>query len=243
MRSKQDNRDEKLEGNDITILKEPKAKKWLSNFLYHHKWTLIIVTFFVVVLVILFVQLFTKVDYDITITVAGHHSFPSAEKNLITNDLQTIMKDDINGDGEKNITIVHYPVYSESEMKKANSDKEKGILVNGQENTANFQQFFQYSGSGESSIFFVSEYLYKTMKDEERLLPLSEIFGDELPSGAMNDGYGVKLSESALYERYSSFEYLPKDTIVCIAKPLVWGNSSKEELYTKTKSYFKDILS
>ena len=89
---------------------------------------------------------------------------------------------------------------------------------------------------------YLSEYLYNVLKQEGRLLSLSEVFGDKLPMGAMKDGIGIKLTESSLYERFSSFEALPEDTVICIAKPLVWGNSSREKEYTKTKEYFIEML-
>lgn len=238
---------DKLEGQELTLVGESKIAKWISNFWYHHKWTFIIVTFFVAVLVIVGVQMLTKEEYDATVTIAGPFSMSSDTSGRIALDLETVMSKDISGDGEKNVSVIHYPVYSEKEMKAANqSEKDnKGayiIKVNGQENTSQYNSFFNFTSSGDCSIYFLSEYLYNILKKEDRLLSLSEICGDNLPAGTLSDGYGVKLTDSSLYERFSSFEALPDDTVICIAKPLVWGKSSKEKIYNQSKEYFKEIL-
>lgn len=238
-----DNNDgSKLEGREVHIENESRVAKAISNFWYHHRWTVIIVTFFVAVFIIILAQMLLRVDYDCKITFAGNYKLSSASQSMIANDLQGLMKEDLNGDGEKHVSIIHYSVYSESQMKAANKDKDNGVIVNSQDNTTAFNQFFQFTGSGESSIFFLSEYLYDILKKENRLLPLNEIFGEDMPMGAMSDGFGVKLCDSALYARYSSFEIFPRDTVICIAKPLVWGNSSKEDTYNSIKAYFKEIL-
>ena len=238
---------DKLEGQELTLIGETKFAKWISNFWYHHKWTVIIVTFFLSILVIVGVQMLTRVKYDSTLTFAGNYSLTSDAQSKIAYDLESIMGKDMNGDGEKRVSISHYPVYSESQMKEANKSQKdaNGVyiqVVDGQSNTTQFNQFFNFTASGDSSIFFLSEYLYNVLKQEGRLLSLSEVFGDDLPKGAMKDGYGVKLTDSSLYERFSSFEALPEDTVICIAKPLVWGNSSKEKEYAKTKEYFIEML-
>lgn len=238
---------DKLEGQELTLVGESKIAKWVSNFWYHHKWTFIIVTFFVAVLIIVGVQMLTKEEYDATVTIAGPYSISSDTSGRIALDLESVMSKDISGDNKKNIQIVHYPVYSEKEMKEANQSEtdNRGAYitkVNGQDNTTQYSTFFNYTSSGDCSIYFLSEYLYNILKKEDRLLSLSEVFGNNMPKGVLSDGYGVKLTDSGLYETFSSFEALSDDTVICIAKPLVWGKSSKEKIYNQAKEYFKEIL-
>ena len=71
--------------------------------------------------------------------------------------------------------------------------------------------------------------------------PMSEIFGDELPSGTTADGYGIKLSECGAYS-LDAFRSLPRDSIICIMRPFVMSGNSNSEKYEKTIEYFKSIV-
>ena len=163
---------DKLEGQELTLVGESRVAKWISNFWYHHKWTFIIVTFFVAVLVIVGVQMFTKEEYDATVTIAGPFSMSSDTSGRIALDLESVMSQDISGDGEKNVSVIHYPVYSEKEMKAANQSEKDNrgayiTKVNGQENTTQYNSFFNFTSSGDCSIYFLSEYLYNILKKED----------------------------------------------------------------------------
>ena len=94
--------EDKIEAGDINIAEKSKFFKWLDNFWYHYKWTLLIAVFFIVVLVVGLVQLFSKTESDATVMYAGPYQLSNDEINAIRNDLTSLLPYDFNGD-EKNI--------------------------------------------------------------------------------------------------------------------------------------------
>ncbi len=241
--------EEKLEANDISLVKESSAAKKFSNFWYHNKWTIIIVTFFLAILIIVSVQLLTKVDYDANITICGPDFLNSEKIHYLTNDLNNELSSDANNDGKKAVTITTYPVFSESELNAANrSQKDENgnyiKIVEQSENLAEYKQFIQHSQTGSSYIFILSKYVYEPLKnsDPTRLVPLSEIFGSNIPDGALDDGYGIKLSKTALYEMSPTLQSFAEDYIICVCKLPDMASRKQEIIYEHNIEYFKDLV-
>ena len=93
--------EDKIEAGDINIAEKSKFFKWLDNFWYHYKWTLLIAVFFIVVLVVGLVQLFSKTESDATVMYAGPYQLSNDEINAIRNDLTSLLPYDFNGDEKK----------------------------------------------------------------------------------------------------------------------------------------------
>ena len=242
---------EKLQGSDIEITPTSPFLKKLSDFWYYNKWKVIIITLFAIVIIVGIVQMATKEKYDLKVTVATHTIYYRENLTGLEASLVSLMPDDVNGDGKKNLQLSYYKIYSEAEMKEANEAEtdEYGypvIYADEAYNKSQMQEFNSYLMTGECTVMILSEYLYNDLigrREEDILIkPLGEIFGEELPRGAMSDGYGVRLSETDAYDFLEGFHFLPEDTVICIMRPYAWGESSNEEAYAAALEYFKSIV-
>ena len=237
----------KLDATDISLTSSNPFLKWIENFWYYHKWKVIIIAFFAIVLTVGIVQMVNKEDPDSEITLATHTIFYKENVDGIEQALVSLMPSDRNGDGTKKIQLQFYKIYSPEEMNAANEaetdeDGKPVIYVDKSYNDSQYSDYRDYINTGESSILIVSEYLYSELVAQERVRPLSEVFGDNLPQGTMSDGYGVRLTDTGVYEFFDAFKTLPDDTVICLLRSYVWGASSKESHYAYAEEYFKNIV-
>ena len=248
----QNNNFEKMNGSDISLTEKSKALSWLDNFWYHHKWKVIIIAFFAIVLIVGIVQMANKTEADITVTVATHTIFYKENVDALEGDLVSLMPADRNGDGKKIINLKTYKIYSESEMEKANeaeTDAEGNPVIYADEayNKEQIQQFNSFIGTGECSIVILSEYMYNDIvarrTDVSLLISMQEIYGDDAPEGVMSDGYGIRLKETGAYEYFSSFTTIPDDAVICVMRPFVFGNGNVQEKNQFAINYFVSIVS
>jgi hypothetical protein len=117
-----DNKDfneSKLDTTEIRLTSDNKVLSWLSNFWYHNKWTVIIVSFFAIIFIIGIVQMVQKEEDDTFIVIAAPTTFYGEDLSGITDTLESLMPSDINGDGKKSLYLMTYSIYSEEEMKAA----------------------------------------------------------------------------------------------------------------------------
>ncbi len=245
------NEQEKLQGSDVKVELSNPFFKWLDNFWYHHKWKVIIIAFFVIVVTVGIIQMVKKEDYDIEVTVATHTIYYAENVNALESALVGLMPEDINGDGKKNVQLSTYKIYSEEELKAANeaeTDEEENPIIYADEsyNKEQINQFNSYIMTGECTVMILSEYVYSDLvsrRAEDILLkPMSEIYGDDLPAGTTKDGYGVSLSKTGAYEYLDGVRWIPDDAVICIMRPFVFGKGADEEKYQKAIDYFKSIV-
>lgn len=218
---------------------ENKAYKSFDNFWYYHKWHVIVALFVIIAIVICTAQACQREKEDIKILYAGPSYIDTQSYNELNNTLSSLLPSDFDGDGKKNAGLVKYQIMSQEEIEKIESGDEQVRVDRGQ-NTSNMSAYTSYLMTGDVSICFVSEYLYKTLKDNDRLLPLSEIF-DEMPKGAV-DGCGIRLSSTDLYKYESSVRVMSGDTVICLLRQTVVGESSNNEKYANAKETFKAIV-
>ena len=70
-------------------------------------------------------------------------------------------------------------------------------------------------------------------------MPISSLYeGRALPLGVTEDGCGVYISATDFYQYNPTAQILPDDMILCLLKPAIKGQSSKEENYAKEKAFF-----
>ena len=115
-----DNKDfneSKLDTTEIRLTSDNKVLSWLSNFWYHNKWTVIIVSFFAIIFIIGIVQMIQKEEDDTYIVIAAPTTFYGEDLSGITDTLESLMPTDINGDGKKSLYLMTYSIYSEEELK------------------------------------------------------------------------------------------------------------------------------
>ena len=110
----------KLDATDISLTSSNPFLKWIENFWYYHKWKVIIIAFFAIVLTVGIVQMVNKEDPDSEITLATHTIFYKENVDGIEQALVSLMPSDRNGDGTKKIQLQFYKIYSPEEMNAAN---------------------------------------------------------------------------------------------------------------------------
>ena len=208
---------------DTEISTKGNFLKWLDNYWYHYKWHTIIVGVVAVILAVCLWQMGSTKKHDTVIVYAGPMCLTTNETIQLQEALSGILISDRDNNGEKNAAMSMYHIYSEEQIKavELETDSSGNILnpINRTRNSSQFESYNTYCQSGQSSVCLLDPYLYE-MIPEEYLYPLNKLFGDDLPEGAMEDGFGVRLGDTALYKEYSIVRCLPADTIVCLRSPL-----------------------
>lgn len=241
---------DKLEAGDIKAASP--ALRWLDNFWYHNKWTVIVVAFFVTVAVVGIVQMVNRPRYDTSICLGSTYRMNQEERADLEALLQRICPEDFNGNGEKLVNVTEYQVYSEEEILaemdryEAMTDEEGNpdqFQINRKFNVDENNNFIAFTKTFETSVYILSPYLYGILKDGNRLKPLSEVYPDgNLPEGALSDGFGIALKDTDFYKYNPAAQVYPENCILCLAlNSEVIGRSSKPELYAQDVAFFKAI--
>lgn len=217
--------------------------KWLDNFWYHNKITVITSAFLIFIVVICTFQMCSKEDEDLTVLYAGPYLMTSAEREGIRSVLNYVMPEDFDGDGNNYTELVTYHICSEEQLKTLESEiHEDGDTVR-VDRSYYSNEYSNYSNmllTGEYSLYFIDPWLYESLVENQRVQKLTDIVGI-VPDGAV-DEYGVRLGDTEIYKYYQVLQVLPEDTIVCLLYPYVYGQSSNEGVYQNTKEMFKAIV-
>lgn len=219
--------DGKLTPGDLT--ESSRTVRKLDNFWYHYKWTVIIGVFFLLIFIVGIVQIASRVDYDLYITVAVPYTMNATEKDDLIELLQKVCPRDFNGDGEVHVYIQTYQVYSDEEYASERAYWEaqsEQFQVNSVYNQSQIKQFNSYIMNGQSTLLVLSPYMYAEKANADLLLPIADVYGSEpLPVGVTEDGYGIRLSETDFYRYNPAAQVLPADTILCLHNPVWWGET------------------
>lgn len=242
------------------IVVQNRFVKWLDNFWYHYKWTVIVVGFFLLVFVVCFSQCVQKVDINIPVVYAGGYQSVDAERLSWTEDDRKAIKDVLSalhrksgGEEGKNVGFLTYNIYTEEELRimatempdeEGESEKFSPYAFNAakQNNLAEFDGFVNYMGTGECSIWLLSEYVYTEKRISERAMPLSELWGEEIPEGAY-DAYAIRLGDTELYRYYEALHVLPEDTLIVLTRGWIMGASSDEKTYESYENLYRAMVS
>ncbi len=243
------NDDVKLEGKDISLSDGSAPAKKLGNIWYHHKWTIIIVAFFLSVLIIVGIQLITRVEYDANVTISGPDFIKNDRYYYLADDLSKKLTEDVNRDGKKVVSITSYPVFSEEELYDINhSEKDSSgnyiKIVEQSENLSEYKQFLQHTQTSDSYILILSKYVYEPLKatTPSRLVSISDIYGATIPDGTLEDGYGIKLSETALYRDSTELKEFADEYVICMLKLPDMASKKQTKVYNASLEYFKNLV-
>ena len=245
MTKKREYEDKLPEGS---IAERSKFIGWLDNFWYHYKWPVIIVAFFVTVISVCMAQMLSRESYDTTVTYAGPYRMNDEERADFERLMDSLCPTDRDGNGEENVQYVSYQIYSEEEIKAENEKAEaesQQYSVNTQYNISEYNGFDDYVKSGECSVFMVSPYLYRVLREGAKgklLKSLSDLYGENLPVGADEYGYGVRLGDTQIYKYDAAVQMLSPDTVICLVNPMILGTSSNEENYAASVALFRAIV-
>jgi hypothetical protein len=229
-----------------SLTESSRAIRRLDNFWYHHKWKVIVALFFLIVLAVGLVQIFSRVEYDVYVTVAVPYTMNSEENAELSELLQKFCSEDYNGDGDVRVYVQGYQVYSDEEYESEKAYWEaqgEKFRINSAYNQNQISSFDQYLMNGQSTLLLLSPYMYETKKDNGHLLPLSEVFGsDSLPDGTLEDGYGVRLSDTDFYRYNPAAQILPADTILCLHAPVLSLTSGEKYDDSAARELFRAIV-
>ncbi|MBQ4112244.1 MAG: hypothetical protein IJD38_05565 [Clostridia bacterium] len=243
------NDSDKPEARDI--MESSPALRWLDNFWYHNKWTVIVVTFFVAVAIICLVQMVNRPRYDTSVCLASTYRMNKEERAEFEKLLTRICPEDFNGNGEKLVNLVEYQIYSEEEF-ESEADRYEAMTdengnpdqfqINRKFNSDEYKNFSNFTMTGETSVYILSPYLYGILRDADRLKPLSEVYTNgDLPTGALPDGFGIALKDTDFYKYNPAAQIYPENAILCLHKPTISGRSKNEARYAEDMAFFKAI--
>lgn len=231
--------------SDVEISKKSNFLKWLDNYWYHYKWHTIIVGVVLIILVVCLWQTGSTKKHDTVIVYAGPMSLTTNETIQLQEALSGILLSDRDENGEKSAAMSMYHIYSEDQIRavEAQTDSTGKMLnpVNRTRNASQFEAYNTYCQTGQSPVCLIDPYLYEQIPDEY-VYPLSKIFGDDIPKGAI-DGYGIRLGDTDLYRDFSIVRRLPADTVICLRSPLGGlGQKIDDEKYQYEMEVFKALV-
>lgn len=233
---------EKIQDKGIAIKKDGRVS-WAENFWYHYKWTVIGIAVAAVILFVCIAQSCSKREEDVLIVYAGPAYLALTDLASIEEVMGNVVPRDFDKNGDKFVIFNTFQIYSEDQIKSITAQTDasgKNGYVDRSRNTNNFDQYNKYILTGDSSIYFLDPSLYKTLKDNERLCKLADVFAD-VPDGNI-DEYGVRLGDTALYKEYGVLKVLPEDTVICLARQNAIGKNSKDKYYRFEKEMFAAIV-
>lgn len=215
------------------IVSENRVYNKLQNFWYHNKWTVIVVAFFVCVVVVCTLQMFGKEKYDVSIVYGGTAHMESDERAAFVGALQGILPEDYDNNGKKAVGLVEYQIFSEKEIYTEVEKEVDGELVTVKEpmvalnwNTEQYSSMQSaVSKTGEYSLCFASPYVY-----------------EQLLKGYAVEGKTVRLGDTDFYLYNEAVQVLPADTVVCLLRQFMVGQSSKDEIYNRSVALFDAIV-
>ena len=235
------NREEKLSGGEIAI-RHP-VLLWFENLWYHHKWTIILVVFFLFVAIVCFAQCATTPSKDIYITFGGSHTMTSEELAAVERVFGDFSKQTF-AENSPAVGVVSYPFYTEEELRALYTDPETGDF-NGSafhmakgENANRLEELSSYMMTGDCAIWLVNTAVYEAQHMAgEHSVPLAESFGTA-PAGAY-DEYAIRLGDTAFYQYYEALQVLPADTLIVLTRGTVFTN---QQAYAQFKALYCAII-
>ncbi|MBQ3178374.1 MAG: hypothetical protein IJB52_11200 [Clostridia bacterium] len=220
----------KMDESDDTSDVQPEKGSRLSNFWYHHKWKVIIITAFAFIFVSLGTQFVGKSNPDIKILYAGPLYFTPNQSSAVSACMYDLMEDS-NGDGEKKIAVndlVYMTAQQMLDAEEAALAREEEFAVNRQSNAQTAEQFTYEIMAGDSLICFLAPDQYESVAAVEAFVPLEEIFG-YIPEGAV-DGCGLRLCETKFYKYYTAVQIFGEDTVIALKKLTTINKMKGEEM-------------
>ena len=218
--------------NSTEIVTENRAFNKLQNFWYHNKWTVIVVTFFVCVILVCTVQMLGKEKYDTTVLYGTTVHMDAEQRAAFLSAVQSVLPEDYDKDGKKSVGMVDYQIFSEDELYVEIETEIDGVQTTiKKEQVAAYWNNEQFSGmqdaikTGEYSLCFASPYVYET-----------------LLKGYVADGKAMCLGETDFYRYNEAVKVLPEDTVICLLTQFAVGASSKDDAYARSSALYDAIL-
>ena len=214
-----------------------KLKEKLANFWYYYKWHTLIVIFFVSVLTVCAVQLFTREVADIKILYAG----PTIISESKNEEIQTALNDFLSSEKNESAELFGLIIMDDKQLKDA---YDKGYnpyflnekVIEDNKNTLTFQ-----SMAGEYLIFLVDESCYDSLYTNNVFIKLDDC---GITKGIRKDECSIYLKSTDFAKFYTCFDIFPDSTLLCIKRIQVnkKGESKNKEAQERHIEFVKLLL-
>lgn len=218
---------------------EIKKGNFWANLWFNHKWKIIIISFFLVVLLVTVPQCINNKRNDITVSYFGPVYITGTLHDEMQKALCSAMED-YNGDGEimLNFTTVTY------QGKGGITDNEEneglfGKVLSAQANQEAHKGITSEINSGHVSFFIMSKEVFDEFKGY--FLSVKEILGEDyqISDDMIYNGKGLEVSKTAFAKQHPILSSIfSKDTVICIEKIYITDGNEVES----AKRLFKAIL-
>jgi len=217
-----------------------KVWKWLDNFWYHHKWKTIIISFFLIVFIIGFVQCMQKTDADVSILYVGPEVVTGEAYDAMEKSLESRLDRDYNDDGKITVQFTDRVYLSEAQLKEKEEEaaKEGEALYYDKSAMKNsLDQARQWILSGAMLISVMDHEVYKTFEAQKDKLfvPLSEYL-DVVPDYKYDD-YSLNFKDVPYIQFSGAFDAIAEDTVIVLVKPTWTSTLGKDEMAERYKSH------
>ncbi len=221
--------------------------RW-GNFWYHHKWKVLIISVFTVIIGVAVAQFAGQQNPDVYVIYGGPLYITPNENQKFCDAVESLCPD-YNGDGKTYVQLNDMVFMTENqlnEMIAANEESGEDVAYDRLSN-AQVQERFTYEiFGGEASICILAEEQYEEVRGSGGFLPLAEIFGeDAIPEGAVDD-CGVRLNETKFWKFYGTAEMFPEDTVIALRRvstmSALTGKSRAEKQHAVSMDVFQKIM-
>lgn len=210
-----------FEGDDYddTPVKDDTLAGRADNFWYHNKWKVIIITAVFIIAAVGIFQIISRFGdkTDLSVMYAGRANIHSEAAENIKEALGEILSVDLDGNGEKRVYL--YSFYYLNDRQAAyvlDEAKKKGVEsgYDAARNAATYRSYSDLVFTGECGVMFLDMSLYENLRDVGGLEKLEDALG--FAPEKTFDGYGVRLCDTAAWDRYEALHAMPEDTVVCL---------------------------
>ena len=210
-----------FEGDDYddTPVKDESFSGRADNFWYHNKWKVIIVSVILVIAAVGIYQIIARAGNktDLSVMYAGPANIHSEEAEKLKDALGEILSVDLDGDGQKKVYLFSFNYLNEKQAAYLIDEAKKKGYESSFDAARNRQIFRDYSDlvfTGECGVMFLDYALFENLRDSGGLAKLEDALG-YVPEKSF-DGYGVRICDTAAWERYPALHAMPQDTVVCL---------------------------
>ena len=155
--------------------------------------------------------------------------------------------DDYNKDGRAVADIMDISAYTDEQIKKAVGENpaEEMLVKYAPYTVDRVKQTFTSAITGDGYVCLIDKYWYDILKDNNALVPLSEVLG-YAPDAAIDD-YSLYLKDLEFYKFFTdSVGKLPEDTIVCFrvmpATSSIIGRKEAKKMYGYSMKLFRAMI-
>lgn len=218
---------------------EIKQGKFWANLWFNHKWKIIIISFFLVVLLITIPQMISTKRTDLNVSYFGPVYITGTLHDEMQKALCSVMED-YNGDGEVmlNFTTVTYQGKSGIEDNEEN-ESAFGKILSAQANQEAYKGINSEINSGHVAFYIMSKEVFDEFKGY--FMSIKDILGQDyvIDECMIYNGKGIEISKTNFAKQYPILKGIfSSDTVICVEKIYTTQNSEIEG----AKRLFKAIL-